>query len=129
MSEENVRIVELVVEGFNETGRPSLELFAPDVVFVTRGEIAGAQEYHGHDGLMRGFGEFAEAWQSIEAEILELLEDDDTVVAVGRFRLKAHSGVELEVQESWAYWLTDGLVRRVEQHGTKEAALAAAGLA
>ena len=51
------------------------------------------------------------------------------MVAVGRFRLKAHSGVELEVEESWAYWLTDGLVRRLEQHGTKEAALAATGLA
>ena len=117
MSERNLRIVEQVVEGFNETGGPRLELFSPDVVFVNRGEIAGTQEFHGHDGLMRGFGEFGEAWQSIEAEIVEMLEGADTVVAVGRFRLKAHSGVELEVEETWAYWLADGLVRRVEQHG------------
>ena len=129
MSEQNVRIVERVVDAFNATGAPPLALFAPDVVFATRGEIVGSQEYHGHDGLMRGFGEFGEAWQSIEAEIVEMLEGADTVVAVGRFRLKAHSGVELEVEETWAYWLSDGLVRRVEQHGSRDAALAAAGLA
>jgi hypothetical protein len=36
--------------------------------------------------------------------------------------------VELEVDEGWATWLRNGKITRIEQHGTKQEALEAAGL-
>ena len=79
-----MRIVEQVVEGFKETGAPARWSCSPLTSSSSpAARSPGGQEYHGHEGLLRGFGEFAEAWQSIEPEILELLEGDDIVVAVG----------------------------------------------
>ena len=49
-------------------------------------------------------------------------------MAVVRIELRSHAGVELEVEEAWAYWLRDGKLIRIEQHGTREKALEAAGL-
>jgi hypothetical protein len=38
------------------------------------------------------------------------------------------SGVELRFQEGWAVWLHGGKLTRIEQYGTKDEALDAAGL-
>ena len=45
-----------------------------------------------------------------------------------RIELQSHEGVELEVDEAWVYWLRDGKLTRIEQHGSREEALEAAGL-
>jgi hypothetical protein len=44
------------------------------------------------------------------------------------FQLCGHSGVELEVDQAWAYWMREGKIRRIEQYGSKREALDAAGL-
>ena len=56
----------------------------------------------------------------MEIEEREIIESDDAVVAMWHYRLRGHSGVELEVEQGWAYWM--------HQYASKEAALEAAGL-
>jgi ketosteroid isomerase-like protein len=69
-----------------------------------------------------------EVWADLRGEISEVIEADDAVVSVIRWRVRGHSGVELEVVEGWATWIRDGKITRIEQHGSKEEALEAAGL-
>ncbi len=57
-----------------------------------------------------------------------MIEGDNVAVAVVRFELLSQTGVELEVEEAWAYWLRDGKFTRIEQHGSRRKALEAAGL-
>jgi hypothetical protein len=83
-------------------------------VFVTRGEIAGPLEFHGHDGFRKALAEFAESWAEMRPELIEAEE-------VG------HGGVALDVDEGWAVWFRDGKVARMEQHASREAAEASSG--
>jgi hypothetical protein len=42
------------------TGDFLLEAYAEDIVFVTRGELAGSTEYRGRDGFSRAMSDFRE---------------------------------------------------------------------
>jgi hypothetical protein len=44
------------------------------------------------------------------------------------FHLRAQSGVELDVEEAWVYWVRNGKIWRMKQHASKQEALEAAGL-
>jgi ketosteroid isomerase-like protein len=129
MSHQNVEVVRRVIAYVNETGEAGpLELYDPAVTFTTRGEIGGSEAFTGHRGLVRAVEMFGEAWAQTNAHVVELIEGDDVVVAVVRIELRSHAGVDLEVEEAWAYWLRDAKVVRIEQHGARGVALEAAGL-
>ena len=129
MSQENVEVVRRVFDYFNQTGEAGpLDLYDPQVTFTTRGEVEGPTTFTGHRGMADGVASFGEAWAETAAHIIELIEGDDVVVAVVRFDLRSHEGVELEVEEAWAYWLRDGKLTRIEQHGSRGQALEGAGL-
>jgi hypothetical protein len=68
-------------------------------------------------------------WESIETEVREFIGSGDVLVALLHFHLRGHSGVELEVDQAWVYWMRGGKIRRIEQYGSKQEALEAAGLA
>jgi ketosteroid isomerase-like protein len=82
----------------------------------------------GLEGLRRGNESLRTVWAEITGEIEEVTASGDRVVSVIRWRLRGHSGVELEEVEGWATWVRDGRITRIEQHGSKKAALEAAGL-
>jgi ketosteroid isomerase-like protein len=129
MSQENVEVVRRVVAYVNETGEAGpLDLYDPAVTFRMRGDVGGPQTFTGHGGMAEATASFREAWAEIATKIIELVEGDDVVVAVFRFDLRSQAGVELSVEEAWAYWFRGGRLVRIEQHGTKEKALKAAGL-
>ena len=129
MSEENVEVVRRVIDYINETGEAGpFELYDADITFTTRGEVSGPETYTGHQGMADAVAMFGQVWAKSAAHIIELIEDDDVVVAVLRFELVSQTGVELEVEEAWAYWLHDEKITRIEQHGSRQKALEAAGL-
>jgi ketosteroid isomerase-like protein len=129
MSQENVEVVRRIVEHVNETGEAGpLELYDPDITFTTRGEVGGSATFTGHQGLRRAEAMFAQVWAETHTTIVELIEGEDVVVAVVRIELRSQAGVSLEVEEAWAYWIRNGKLVRIEQHGAREKALAAAGL-
>ena len=129
MSEENVEIVRRVADHFKATGAPGpLDLYDPEVTFTGRGDVGGSVTFMGLQGLVEAMASFRDVWARIDPNIIELIESDDVVVAVMRFELRSQSGVELEVEEAWAYWFRNDKIHRIEQHATRRSALEAAGL-
>jgi ketosteroid isomerase-like protein len=96
----------------------------PDVTFEPRGELGGSV-YTGLEGVQRGRAAFQEIWESIDFEPLEFVERGDGVMVALRFDLRSRTGVELQVDEGWAYWVREGRIVRVRQCPTREEALRA----
>ena len=128
MSEENLEIVRRAISHLNETGEPEWGLYDPELVWTTRPDGHAQFSYRGLEGLRRGTGSMRAVWARIRGEIEENIASGDRVVSVIRWQLRAKSGVELEEVEGWATWIRDGKIVRIEQHGSKEEALEAAGL-
>jgi ketosteroid isomerase-like protein len=127
MSERDVEILRRSVDHFNATGEFDYALVHPEVVFQTRGDLEGPTIFEGIDGHRRAMGRFADVWSEIRLEVEDVVSDGDPVVAELLFHLRgAGSGVEVDVSEWWVFWLREGQVTRIEQHGAREAALAAA---
>ena len=130
MSQENVDLARRAVAALSESGEPAWDLYTPDLVFRTRGDLSTPETFHGHDGLARALAGFREVWgEDIKAEVIDVLGSGGACVAVLRFALRGvQSGVDLEVDESWAMWVVDGKISRIEQYGTTGEALKAVGL-
>jgi ketosteroid isomerase-like protein len=128
MSEENLKIVRRAISYLSENGEPDWDLYDADLVWTTRVDGPAHFTYRGLDGLRRGNESLRTAWAEIRGKIVEITGSGDRVVSVIRWQLRGHSGVELEAVEGWATWLCNGRITRIEQHGTKEEALEAAGL-
>jgi ketosteroid isomerase-like protein len=128
MSQENVELLRRAIDHLNETGEPDWDLYDPDLVWTTRADGPAHNTYRGIDGLRRGTESLREVWAHFRAEILEVIDVADTVVSVLRWRLRAQSGVELEVVEGWVTRIREGRISRIEQHAGKREALEAAGL-
>jgi ketosteroid isomerase-like protein len=128
MSQENVEIVRRAISHLNETGEPDWVLYDPDLVWVTRADGPAHNTYRGIEGLRQGVRSLRGVWADMHAEIVELIEVDDSVVSVLRWSLRAQSGVELEEVEGWLTRIRDGRISRIEQHPGKREALEAAGL-
>jgi ketosteroid isomerase-like protein len=126
--DENIAIVRQALCHLNEAGEPDWELYDPEV-WTTRPDGPAHITYRGLDGLRRGLQSMRSVWAEFKAEIEEVTASEDRVVSVIRWHLRAKSGVELEEVEGWASWLRDGKITRIEQHGSKEEALSAAGIA
>jgi ketosteroid isomerase-like protein len=130
MPEDNADIIRKAVEHFNRTGEAALQYYAPDVVFAGRPDLGDSLTVHGHDGLQRAFASFRNVWAGgIHLDVSEVIGSGDAHVVVLRVHVRGgKSGVELRFQEGWAVWLHGGKLTRIEQYGTKDEALEAAGL-
>jgi ketosteroid isomerase-like protein len=125
---QNVEILRRAIDHLNETGEPDWDLYDPELVWTTRPDGPARITRHGLEGLREGIESLRGVWSQMRLEIVEVIESGDTVVVVLREYLRANSGVDLEVTEGWANWIRDGRLVRIEQHGSKEEALEAAGL-
>jgi ketosteroid isomerase-like protein len=128
MSEENVAVILRMIEALNEGWRLVPECFDPEVEYTTQPDAPMHTTYKGLDGLARSMESLTEVWDTIETEARGFIGTGDVFVALLHFRLRGHSGVELEVDQAWAYWMRDRRIRRMEQYGSKQEALEAAGL-
>jgi ketosteroid isomerase-like protein len=127
MAQENVEVIRRTIEGLNNWDQDPAN-FDPRVEYRTQPDGPNFTTYHGMTGLARSQRSVREAWKSVRAEPREFIEGDEVIVALVHFELRSHSGVDLEVDQGWAYWMRDGRIRRMEQYATKEEALEAAGL-
>ena len=128
MSQENVEVVRRATQHLNDTGEVLAACFDPEVEYRTMPDAPVQYTYRGISGLQRSVASVQEVWETMEIEEREIIESDDAVVAMWHYRLRGHSGVELEVEQGWAYWIRGGRIWRMHQYASKEAALEAAGL-
>ncbi len=128
MSPGNVELIQRVFDHWNATGELPWDAYDSKATFTMRGELAGRETVTGRADVERALASFSDAWERITAEVVEVVDLGDAAVAVIRFHNRSRSGIEIEAEEGWAYWMRDGKIRRVEQWGTKQEALDAVRL-
>jgi ketosteroid isomerase-like protein len=128
MSQKDVDVVRRSGEHLSNTGELAPECYDPEVEFTLMPAAPLQKTYKGLSGLQQSLASVQEAWASIRWEAREFVDSDDVVVAVWHYTVRSHAGVELELDQGWAYWMRNGKIWRMEQHGSKEEALEAAGL-
>ena len=135
MSQENVEIMRRLYDAAARRDSGAvLALYDPDVqVDMSRApcrDLVGSRFYHGHDGLRAFYREWFGAWETVEAEVEELIDAGECVISVETTRGRGlASGAEVEVHQCGIWKLRAGKVVRVEWlEATREEALEAAGL-
>lgn len=85
--------------------------------------------FRGHEGRLKTFERFHEAWERWEYLPAAVLDMGDRVIALGRFRLPGNvSGLDLESEFAQLVTLRDGLVAREQDFMAWDKGLLAAGL-
>jgi uncharacterized protein len=133
MSQENVEIVRRIYGAAARRDTESvLELYDPDVEWEMpgpAGRMIGEGVYRGHEGLRRWFREWYEAWETVEEEIVELIDAGEQVISVVTARGRGRaSGVEIDWQYASVWTIRDGKIARVVVLPSRDKALEAAGL-
>jgi uncharacterized protein len=128
MSQENVEIARRFVEGFN-AGEFAWEHLDPEVVWVIDPPAFLAGTYHGHDRVRTLLARFTEIFDEARYEIDELLDGGDSVVALGRFRVRgAQSGATGTQPIAVVVKVRDGKLVAYRAYFDREQALEAVGL-
>ena len=134
MSEENVEVVRRVYEAVASGDTEAvLAAYDPDIEWqFARSPFRSLfkrDTYHGHEGLRSFIRErYADAWETIEDDLEELIDADEYVVSVVTTRGRGRaSGVEVEIKHAGLWTLREGKIVRVAWFPSREEALEAAG--
>ena len=130
MSSENVAAVKRLAAAFNARDIESFvaERDADAELHSLRAQLEG-RPYRGPDGARRMFVDFDEDWEYLEAEIDELREADDEVVALCHLRSRGRaSGVDLDVPVAFLWRFREGKLIYGKVFSQPDDALRAAGL-
>jgi ketosteroid isomerase-like protein len=128
MSAENVEIVRRAMEVF-ATGDLDgfLESHHPDTEWRSASDEPNAQTYRGHEGIRRFAAEISEAWAGRFNDTMsfeDFIDLGDWVVVPWTARLRGRiSGIEVEVNETYAVRVEDGLIVRVDEYRTRDEAI------
>jgi len=136
---ENRRVsranVDLVRESFEAFGRGDFEeafaRYDAAVEWCTATDEPDQNTYIGVPALRRFVAYLADPWsdrfgQAVEWE--DFIDCGDWIVVPWSATLHGHgSGIEIEVFETYAVLVSDGLIRRIDEYRTVEQALAAVG--
>jgi ketosteroid isomerase-like protein len=130
MPHGHVQVVRAYFTARSEKGREGVFAFlSRDVVWESRADLPDTQTYTGHDGVRALFSRFRDVMDDMWFEPDDLILAGDRVVVPLRWGGRGKgSGVVFEEREAWVFTVGDGVIVRVEEYGTREAALEAAGL-
>jgi uncharacterized protein len=128
LSAENVEMVRRTMDAFS---RGDLDAFLaaldPDTEWRTAADEPNPQTYRGHDGMRRFAAEISEPWQGRFDDVMEFddfVDLDDWVVVPWTARLRGRrSGVEVEVNETYAVRVEEGRIVRIEEFRTRQEAI------
>jgi ketosteroid isomerase-like protein len=131
MSQENVSLVRHYYEALNRGGPEEANALIADnfVADASRRPIE-PEVLHGRDAALAAALRIYETWgESLRVEPLELIPIGERVIAVVRNRAHgptSEAKVESTTAQTWT--IRDGKLARFEYFGSKDEALAAAGL-
>jgi ketosteroid isomerase-like protein len=84
--------------------------------------------YRGHDGVRAWFADTAEMFEHLRAEVEEVHERGDVVVAFGRLEAKGReSGASVELVISWVFRFADDKVIWAKSFADRDEAIAECG--
>ena len=128
VSSSNVELVRLSFEAFRRGDfDEAFAVYDPAVEWRTADDEPDSQTHRGIPALRRFVAGLAETWadrfdSSVTFE--DFIDRGDWVVAPWSGRLHGHgSGIEVDVSETYAVLVRDGLIRRVDEYRTVEEAL------
>jgi ketosteroid isomerase-like protein len=133
VSRENVEIVRRAFEAWN-SGEPDAAagLLDPGIEWHLPENFPDAGTWRGKEQVLTGLAGLADSWEGLVADVRELIDAGDRVVALVRYHGRAAvTGLDLEgVSVDAQVWtLRDGTVVEVRMYGGTDEALAAAGVA
>ena len=131
MSAENVEIVRRSMEAFASGDLDAfLAAHHPDTEWRTAADEPNPETFYGCDGVRRFAAEINEAWADRFDDVMEFkdfIDLGDWVVVPWTARLKGRrSGIEVEVSETYAVRVEEGLIVRVNEYRTTDEAIEAA---
>lgn len=97
---ERLEIVRRGFEAFNDGDLAAVDqLLHDDVIAVIPDDLANSGRYEGHAGFARMLGHWVEPWEELEIEVLELIEEEDVVLAPAvQHGRGSGSGVEISMR-------------------------------
>jgi ketosteroid isomerase-like protein len=99
----------------------------PDTEWRTAADEPNPQTYRGHDGIRRFAAEISEAWDGRFDDVMEFddfIDLEDWLVVPWTARLRGRSsGVEVEVNETYAVRVEGGRIVRIDEFRTKQEAI------
>jgi ketosteroid isomerase-like protein len=127
MTTGGVELLERIYEAWNRRDIEAVvALMHPDLVVHLSGDFPGMPDVlHGREGVRRFFELFGEVWETLEVKPERYEDLGDRTVALLRFVGRAHAGMTVEREAAHTVWLEDGLVVRLDAHGSWADALAA----
>ena len=130
MSEENLEVVRRALEALEQGDVDAmLEFCSPGIDYRVRHDLPDARTYHGHNGIRALAAEWQRLFDDFHLEAEELIDADDSVVAMMRISGRGtSSGVETGNPYAAVHSVRDGKVWRIIDYPTKDEALEAAGL-
>jgi ketosteroid isomerase-like protein len=142
MSQENLEIVRemheqmkglnLAVQGDDPEDQRELieQVYSPDVEATWSATNPEAQTYRGHEGLMKAFSEWMEAFEEYYIDAAEFIDaGDHVVVPTHQWGKGRTSGTPVDLESTAVYTLKEGKIVVFREYDTLEEALEAAGLA
>src|SRR5687768_2720793 len=125
MSESNVHVLQAMFDAFKKGDLAgALESVDPAIEGEPSSTFPGQEVYRGHEGVLRFFAMFFEAWDEYHAEPVEFIDAGDNVVVVVRQRARGKgSGVLIESDMFQVWTLRGGKAVRVRVSDSREEAL------
>jgi ketosteroid isomerase-like protein len=130
VSDDNFAVVLRGVELWNAGDfEAALEFVHPDVEWRPGELFLDVDEvYHGHEGLLRFWDEWALPFESVTLEPGRHTSGGDEVVIEAHFIARGRHGADVDVHIYQRYTMRDRKLVRFEAYPTWEEAMAAAGL-
>jgi ketosteroid isomerase-like protein len=130
MSQEKEKTVAGLVAAWNERDVDGfLRFFDADCEVVFPPEVPEPGPFRGHVQLREWAEGFLAAWESHRVEVLELIETDDTAVAMLRLTGRGTgSGIAMEETDAHVFEFRGGRIASWRDFGDRSHALEAAGL-
>ena len=125
MSESNIQALQTMFDAFTKGDLAgALKGVDHDIEAEPSSSFPSQEVYRGHEGVLRFFAMFFEAWEEYHAEPVEYIDAGDDVVVVVHQRVRGKgSGVTLESDMFQVWTFRDGKAVRVRVRDSKEEAL------
>jgi ketosteroid isomerase-like protein len=126
--QENVKIARRTIEAVNG-GSVAEDCFEANVEYHPMPGAPVPYAYRGVEGVREGLRSLQDAWSEMKVEVTRFIEAGDAVVALIGYQVRGRgSGMTMEGEQAWAFWLRNGLIYRLDQYAREDEALKAVGL-
>jgi ketosteroid isomerase-like protein len=127
MSQENMEIVRRAIDAYNR-GQEALDLFDPEIEWVTTGRFVEPDTYQGHEEVQRYLQALRDDFEELHVGPHELVDAGDHVIARVRFTGRGRlSSAPIDLKFTFVFSLRGGKIIRVRNYWEQTDALEAVG--